>query len=220
MTASTVPSRSGSRWSGGTRNGIPAAADLPLRAHEPLGHRRLGDEERAGDLLRRQAAERAQRQRDLRLARECGMAAREDQAQPFVGNRLVLLAVCGPARAPRAAPSCAGASARAGSGRSPGCARSSAATRRGCRGRPRAASARARLRRPPGRRPRRARRRRARGPGSRGCAPTPPGRRSSYYEPSSSKTITGRTSTEPWRGRRDLARPTRSPRRASPASIR
>src|SRR2546429_629225 len=33
--------------------GDPGVADLPLRAHEPLRHRRLRDEEGAGDLLER-----------------------------------------------------------------------------------------------------------------------------------------------------------------------
>ena len=66
--------------------------DLALRPREPALHRLVGDEERAGDLLRGQAAERAQRQRDLRLEPERWMAAREDQLQPLVGKpRLVHL---------------------------------------------------------------------------------------------------------------------------------
>ena len=36
----------------------PGVLDLALRADEPLGHGLLGDEEGAGDLVRRQAAER------------------------------------------------------------------------------------------------------------------------------------------------------------------
>jgi hypothetical protein len=43
----------------------PGGLDLSLGAREPLGHGRLGHEERAGDLLRRQAAQRPQRERDL-----------------------------------------------------------------------------------------------------------------------------------------------------------
>ena len=39
-------------------------ADLPLRPHETLGHRRLGREERVGDLDGRQAADLSQRERD------------------------------------------------------------------------------------------------------------------------------------------------------------
>ena len=58
--------------------------DLLLRAHEALRHRRLGDEERARDLGRGQPAERAQRERDLRVGRERGVAAREDELEPLV----------------------------------------------------------------------------------------------------------------------------------------
>jgi hypothetical protein len=65
----------------------PGVADLALRAYEPLGHRRLGHEERARDLLRGQPAERAQRQRDLCVERERRMAAREQQLEPLVGDR-------------------------------------------------------------------------------------------------------------------------------------
>ena len=64
--------------------------DLLLRPHEPLRHRRLGHQERAGDLGRGQAAERPQRQRDLRLRGERRVAAREDELEPLVGEgRLV-----------------------------------------------------------------------------------------------------------------------------------
>ena len=66
-------------------------ADLPLRAHEPLGERRLGNEEAARDLRRREAADEAQRQRDLRLGGERRMAAREDQLEPFVGDDSLLV---------------------------------------------------------------------------------------------------------------------------------
>ena len=62
-------------------------ADLLLCAHEPLRHRRLGDEERVRDLGRRQAGDLAQRQRDPRLGRERGMAAGEDEREPVVGDR-------------------------------------------------------------------------------------------------------------------------------------
>ena len=61
-----------------------------LGPHEPLRHRRLGDQEGAGDLGSREAAERAQRERDLRLGGEGRMAAREEQFEPLVGKgRLV-----------------------------------------------------------------------------------------------------------------------------------
>jgi hypothetical protein len=65
--------------------------DLPLRAHEPLGERRLGDEEGPRDLGRRQAADEAQRQRDLRFRRERRVAAGEDQLEPLVGNGRLLV---------------------------------------------------------------------------------------------------------------------------------
>ena len=61
--------------------------DLRLRAHEPLRHRRVRQEERARDLLGRQAAERAQRQRHLRVERERRVAAGEEQLEPLVGER-------------------------------------------------------------------------------------------------------------------------------------
>jgi len=66
-------------------------ADLPLRAHEPLRERRLGDEERARDLRRRQAADEAQRQRDLGLGCERRVAAGEHQLEPLVGDRRLLV---------------------------------------------------------------------------------------------------------------------------------
>ena len=63
------PRRSGSSASSGTRYGIVVAADLVLRAHETLSHRRLGDEEGAGDLVRAQSGHEPERQRDLRARR-------------------------------------------------------------------------------------------------------------------------------------------------------
>src|SRR5579859_4599469 len=66
-------------------------ADLPLRPYEPLCERRLGDEERACDLRRRQSAEQVERERDLRIRGERGMAAREDQLEPLVGQRCLLV---------------------------------------------------------------------------------------------------------------------------------
>ena len=68
----------------------PGCLDLALRPHEPLRHRRLRHEERPRDLVRRQAAERSQRQRDLRVERERGMAAREDELEPLVTDRRVV----------------------------------------------------------------------------------------------------------------------------------
>ena len=62
----------------------PGRLDLALRAHEPLRHRRLRHEERARDLAGGQAAERPQRQRDLRVGGQRGMAAREHELEPLV----------------------------------------------------------------------------------------------------------------------------------------
>jgi hypothetical protein len=67
-------------------------ADLLLRADEPLGDRRLRDEQRAGDLGDGEAADEAQGQRHLRLDRERGMAAREHQPEPLVGDHRDVLA--------------------------------------------------------------------------------------------------------------------------------
>ncbi len=73
-------------------NGDAGVADLALRANEPLRDRRLRLQEGARDLLRRQAAQRAQRQRHLRLGGQRWVAAREHQGQPVVGIRFVLFA--------------------------------------------------------------------------------------------------------------------------------
>ena len=73
--------------------GDAGVADLALRPHEPLRHGGLGHEERPRDLGCRQAHERAQRERDLRLERERRVAAGEDEAQPVVADAaLVALA--------------------------------------------------------------------------------------------------------------------------------
>ena len=65
-----------------------------LGAADPLRHRRFGHEERVGDLGGRQAADRAQRERDRRRARERRMTAHEEQD-----------AACRPGRARRMSPS-------------------------------------------------------------------------------------------------------------------
>jgi hypothetical protein len=54
------------RQLGGRRDAVrnPRVGDLPLRPDETLAHGRLGDQERAGDLGRGQAAEGPQRQGD------------------------------------------------------------------------------------------------------------------------------------------------------------
>jgi hypothetical protein len=65
-------------------------ADLLLRPDQPLRHRSLRGEERARDLLSREAAEHPQRQRDLGVDRERRMAAGERQRQSLVGNRALV----------------------------------------------------------------------------------------------------------------------------------
>jgi len=60
-----------------------------LRAHEPLRHRRLRHEERARDLVRRQSAQRSQRERDLGIERKGRVAAGEDELKALVGDRRV-----------------------------------------------------------------------------------------------------------------------------------
>ena len=64
----------------------PRVADLALGPHQPLRHRRLGDEERTRDLGGGEPGEGAQGQRHARVERERGMAAREDQPQAVVGD--------------------------------------------------------------------------------------------------------------------------------------
>ena len=63
--------------------------ERPLRAHDALRDRRLGDEKGARDLVGREAAEQAQRERDLRLGREQRMARGEDEPQQIVADVVV-----------------------------------------------------------------------------------------------------------------------------------
>ena len=111
-------------------------ADLPLRADEPLRERRLRDEEGARDLGRLEAADEAQRQtRPAPRARAPGGSRRRSARAARRG--------WSPPRRPgaprpaRAAPSCAPASARGGSGRSPRSGPSSRSRRPDCAGTPR-----------------------------------------------------------------------------------
>lgn len=53
-------------------------------AQQPLGHRRLGDEERLGDLPRGQPAHRSQGERDLGVPRKGRVAAGERQAEQLI----------------------------------------------------------------------------------------------------------------------------------------
>jgi len=66
----------------------PALADRALGAHEALRDRGLGHEECARDLDRAQPAYQPQREGHAALGGQRRMAAREDQSQPVVGNRL------------------------------------------------------------------------------------------------------------------------------------
>ena len=60
--------------------------DLPLGAHQTLRHGRLGDEERLRDLRGGEPPERAQREGNLCIKRQCGMATGEEQFEPFVSE--------------------------------------------------------------------------------------------------------------------------------------
>ena len=120
-------------------------AQPPLRAHQPLRHDGLRDEEGARDLGRREAAGQPQRERDLRLGRERRVAAGEDQLEAVVGQAVVG-EVRGGLRRPaaRAAAASTPASGRAGAGRAPRCRPSRSPRRPARRGRPRPASGRRR----------------------------------------------------------------------------
>ena len=75
---------------GGHRERDGGRLDLRLGPREPALHRLLGDQEGARDLLGGEPAERAQRQRHLRLDGQRRMAAGEDQLQALVGDRAVV----------------------------------------------------------------------------------------------------------------------------------
>src|SRR6185312_14048525 len=60
-----------------------------LRADDALGDGRFGNEKCAGDFVRGEAAEQAQRERDAGFRGEHRMACGEDQAQEVVANVVV-----------------------------------------------------------------------------------------------------------------------------------
>ena len=64
--------------------GDPGGLDLPLRPDEPLVHRGLGGQERAGDLGDLQSTDDPEGECDPRLQGESGVAAGEEQSQPVV----------------------------------------------------------------------------------------------------------------------------------------
>ena len=66
--------------------GDAGVADLALGPDEPLGERRLRDQEGPRDLRCREAAERPERQGDATVHRQRRMAAREDQPESVVGD--------------------------------------------------------------------------------------------------------------------------------------
>ena len=70
-------------------------ADLVFRTHQPLRHRRFGDQQGAGNLWRLQTCDQSQRQRNLRFSRERRMATREDQPQSVVFHGTDLLPLVG-----------------------------------------------------------------------------------------------------------------------------
>jgi hypothetical protein len=68
----------------------PGGLDLALGPHQPLSHGRLADQEGARDRGRGQAAERAQRKRDLRVDGQRRMTAGEDELESLVGKGRVV----------------------------------------------------------------------------------------------------------------------------------
>ena len=76
MTSSTEDRRRASSAPRGTSNGDALLGQGPFGPDDPLGDGRLGDEERARDLFRRQSSEEPERERDARLGRENRVARR------------------------------------------------------------------------------------------------------------------------------------------------
>ncbi len=68
-------------------------ADLVLGPDQPLGHGRLRDQERPGDLRGGQPGQRAQGERDPGIQRQRRVTAGEDQPQPVVGELAAVIAV-------------------------------------------------------------------------------------------------------------------------------
>ena len=166
MTSSTEASRAGQLGAARHLERHLRLGQRALGADDALGDGRLGDEEGAGDLVGRQAAEQAQRQRDPRLGGQHRVAGDEHQAQQVVADVVVQGRV-----EVRRRPRCdlelaaellvlAAESARCGAaGRWRGAWRWPSARRPGCPGRPPPATAPARRRARPAPGPRRGRRR-------------------------------------------------------------
>ena len=83
-TRSTPRSRPGSSSVRGHLVPDMGVGDLALGADDPLAHGGLRDEERAGYLGGGQAADRPQRERDLRRLVKRGVTAGEDQPEPVI----------------------------------------------------------------------------------------------------------------------------------------
>jgi hypothetical protein len=64
----------------------PGGLDLALGPDQPLGHRRLSDQEGVRDLSGAQAAERPQGEGDLSVGGERRMAAGEDELESLIGD--------------------------------------------------------------------------------------------------------------------------------------
>ena len=113
MTSSTDDRRAASSAPRGHLEGDARLGEGPLGPDDALGDGRLGDEERARDLLGRQAAEQAQRERDARLGREHRMAGGEHEAQEVVADRRRRARRRDPARPSPARPRARGRAPRA-----------------------------------------------------------------------------------------------------------
>src|ERR1700753_3650545 len=61
--------------------------DLALRTHQPLRQRRLGKQKGAGNLSRSESPQGSERQRNLRLLVDGGVATSEDETQAVVFKR-------------------------------------------------------------------------------------------------------------------------------------
>ena len=83
---SAASTRAGSSSAVGTAYGMRAVAIFFFARVIRAAIVDSADEERVRDVRRRDAAHEPQRQRDLRLARQRGMAAGEDEPQPVVGD--------------------------------------------------------------------------------------------------------------------------------------
>jgi hypothetical protein len=73
----------------GNLEGDPGLGQRPFGTDDPLGDCGFGHEERPGNLLGRQASQKAQGQRHSALGPQDGVAGDEDQAQEIVANVVI-----------------------------------------------------------------------------------------------------------------------------------